>query len=122
MMRSRGGGAGVPKPRRRITNLDRAAVGRSITRLGISLFPGYLPGNDLEEIATGPTSGLAIEELRASTVPSLEVTNPTNRPVLIPEGSNSSAASRIGCTTRASWLLRPPTWTYPRLASSRQVG
>ncbi len=85
MMRSRGGGAGVPKPRRRITNLDRAAVGRSITRLGISLFPGYLPGNDLEEIATGPNSGLVIEELHASRVPSLEVTNPTNRPVLIPE-------------------------------------
>ncbi len=62
-------------------------VGREVdlTRLGISLFPVYLPGNDLEEIATGPNSGLVIEELRASTVPSLEVTNPTNRPVLIPE-------------------------------------
>ncbi len=86
MMRSRGGGAEVPKPRRGIPNLDRAAVGRPITRLGISLFPVYLPGNNLEEIATGANSGLVIEELNASRVPSIEVTNPTNRPVLITEG------------------------------------
>ena len=85
-MRKQGGQTGIPKPRRGIPNLERAAVGRPITRLGISLFPVYLPGNDLPEIATGPNSGLAIEELRASRVPFLEVTNPTNRPVLIPEG------------------------------------
>ena len=84
--RARGGGGGVPRPRRGIPNLERAAVGRPITRLGISLFPVYLPGNDLQEITTGPNSGLVIEELRASKVPSLEVTNPTKRPVLIPEG------------------------------------
>ena len=76
----------VPKQRRDIPNLERAAVGRPITRLGISLFPVYLPGNDLPEIATGPNSGLVIEELQASIVPSLEVANPTNRPILIPEG------------------------------------
>ena len=85
-MRTRGGRAGVPKQPQGIPNLERAAVGRPITRLGISLFPVYLPGNDLPEIATGRGSGLAIEELPASTVPFLGVTNPTNRPVLIPEG------------------------------------
>ena len=85
-MRGREARAGIPKPHRRIPNLERAAVGRPITRLGISLFPVYLPGNDLPEIATGPNSGLVIEELAASTVPFLEVTNPTNRLVLIPEG------------------------------------
>ena len=86
VMRSGGGRAGVPKRRRGVPNLDRAAVGRPITRLGISLFPVYLPANDLPEIATGPNSGLVIEELQASRVPSLEVANPTNRPILIPEG------------------------------------
>ncbi|MCY4372076.1 MAG: VWA domain-containing protein [bacterium] len=86
VMRKRGRRAGVPKPRRSIPNLERAAVGRPITRLGISLFPVYLHGNDLREIATGPNSGLVIEELPASTVPFLEVTNPSNLPVLIPEG------------------------------------
>lgn len=86
VMRAGGGRAGVPKQRQGIPNLERAAVGRPITRLGISLFPVYLPGNNLPKIATGPNSGLVIEELRASRVPSLEVTNPTNRPVLIPEG------------------------------------
>lgn len=86
VMRSGGGQAGVPKRRRGVPNLDRAAVGRPITRLGISLFPVYLPGNDLPEIATGPNSGLVIEELQASRVPSLEMANPTNRPILIPEG------------------------------------
>ena len=78
--------AGGSKRRRGIPNLERAAVGRPITRLGISLFPVYLPGNDLPEISTGRGSGLVIEELPASTVPFLGVTNPTNRPVLIPEG------------------------------------
>ena len=86
VMGARGGRAGVPKRHRGIPNLDRAAVGRPITRLGISLFPVYLHGNDLPETAAGPNSGLVIEEKRASTVPFIEVTNPTNRPVLIPEG------------------------------------
>ena len=85
-MRKRGGRARVPKQRQGIPNLERAAVGRPITRLGISLFPVYLPGNDLPEIATGRGSGLVIEELPASTVPFLGVTNATTRAVLIPEG------------------------------------
>ena len=85
-MRKRGGRAGIPKQRQGIPNLERASVGRPITRLGVSLFPVYLPGNDLPGIATGRGSGLLIEELPASTVPYLEVTNPTNLPVLIPEG------------------------------------
>ena len=85
-MARRSGRAPVPGRKQRVPNLERAAVGRPITRLGISLFPVYLAGNDLPEIATGPNSGLVIEESQAARVPSLEVTNPTNRPVLIPEG------------------------------------
>ena len=86
LMGAPGGRARMPKPHRGIPNLQRAAVGRPVTRLGISLFPVYLAANDLPEIATGPNSGLVIEELRASTVPLIEATNPTKRPVLIPEG------------------------------------
>ena len=41
-----------------IPNLETAAVGRPINRLGISLFPVYLPGNTLPGIATGPSSGI----------------------------------------------------------------
>ncbi|WP_420612703.1 ARPP-1 family domain-containing protein [Candidatus Spongiisocius sp.] len=85
-MGSRSAQATVPELRQGIPYLERAAIGRPITRLGISLFPVYLPGNDLPEIATGANSGLVIEELPASAVPFLKVTNPTNRPVLIPEG------------------------------------
>lgn len=85
-MGGRSGRVDSPRQRRGVPNLERAAVGRPISRLGISLFPVYLLGNDLPEIATGPNSGLVIEELQASTVPSLEVANPTNRPILIPEG------------------------------------
>lgn len=86
LMDQRRAQAGMADRRRRIPNLERAAVGRPITRMGISLFPVYLPGNDLPEIATGAEPGLTIEELPDSTVPFLKVTNPTDRPVLIPEG------------------------------------
>jgi len=108
VMRDGGGPARVPKRRRGIPNLERAAVGRPITRLGISLFPVYLLGNDLPEIATGPNSGLVIEELQASRVPSLEVANPTNRPILIPEGEQliSGLQDRV---LNTSVLVAPST-------------
>ncbi len=69
-----------------ILNLERAAVGRPITRLGVSFFPVYLPENYLPEIATGQDSHLTIEELEDSTVPFLKAKNSTAIPVLIPEG------------------------------------
>ena len=67
-------------------SLEHAAVGYPITRLGVSIFPIYLLNNDLPEIATGRDSGLVIEELPASTVSRLGARNPTDRPVLVPEG------------------------------------
>ena len=54
-----------------IPNLETAAVGRPINRLGISLFPVYLPVNNVPGIATGPSSGLTIDELPAASVPHL---------------------------------------------------
>ncbi|MDE0675340.1 MAG: hypothetical protein F4196_03890 [Acidimicrobiia bacterium] len=73
-------------PTKTIPNLEHAAVGRPVTRLGVSFFPVYLFENHLPEIATGKGSGLDIEELPKSTVPFLRATNPTRLPVLIPEG------------------------------------
>lgn len=66
--------------------LERASVGRPVTRLGVSFFPVYLSGNDLPEIATGSGSGLDVQELPESTVPFLRARNPTKLPVLVPEG------------------------------------
>ena len=85
-MAGRSGRPGRRNMRRGIPNLEQASVGRPITRLGVSFFPVYVPGNDLPEIATGRGAGLAIEELPASRVPFLGVTNQTEVPVLIPEG------------------------------------
>ena len=69
-----------------ILTLERAAVGRPITRMGVSFFPVYLPENYLPEIATGQNSDLTIEELDDSTVPFLKAKNTADLPVLIPEG------------------------------------
>ena len=46
-----------------IPTLEHAAVGRPVNRLGFSLFPVYLPPADLPPIATGPGSGLVVDEL-----------------------------------------------------------
>jgi hypothetical protein len=64
--------------------LERAAIGRPITRVGVSLFPIYLPGVDPIDIAS--STGLQIRELADPNVPNLTVTNPGERPVLLVEG------------------------------------
>lgn len=66
--------------------LDEAAVGRPITRAGISFFPVYLTGDGLPEIATGPAAGRVIDELNDASVPDLTVTNPGKTPLLLVEG------------------------------------
>ena len=65
-----------------IPNLHTAAVGAPLTRLGVSLFPVYLPGNKLPTITTGDTSGLLVDELETPSVRTLRVSNPTDKPVL----------------------------------------
>jgi hypothetical protein len=69
-----------------IPTLEFAAVGRPITRLGVSFFPVYLPPADLPPIATGPGSGLVVDELPNASVPTLTVTNPTSDAILLVEG------------------------------------
>ena len=67
-------------------DLERAAIGRPVTRLGVSFFPVYLMDNALPAIATGPKSGRVIEELTDASVPTLTAANPTDRPILLVEG------------------------------------
>ena len=67
-------------------NLETAAIGRPITRAGISFFPVYLTGNDVPAIATGPGAERVIDELDNASVPDLTVTNPGKTPLLLVEG------------------------------------
>ena len=69
-----------------ITSLNTVSVGLPLSRLGISLFPVYLPGNNLPTIGTGRDAGLIIEECGQATVPHLVAVNPTNQPILVVEG------------------------------------
>ena len=67
-------------------DLERAAIGRPVTRLGVSFFPVYLMDNPLPAIATGPKSGRVIKELADASVPTLTAANPTDGPILLVEG------------------------------------
>lgn len=71
-----------------LSNLETAAIGSPITRLGVSFFPIYLLGGDLPEISTGPDSGLRIQELDDPAVPTLLAHNPTRKPILVVEGQH----------------------------------
>ena len=71
-----------------IPTLEHAAVGRPLNRLGFSLFPVYLPPANLPPIATGPGSGLVVDELPNASAPTLSVTNPTDRAILLIEGES----------------------------------
>ena len=71
-----------------LQTLETVTVGAPIERCGISLFPLYLPENELPAIATGEASGLVIDELDTASVQALRATNPTNKPVLLVEGEH----------------------------------
>ena len=72
-----------------IAQLDHAAIGRPITRAGISLFPIYLPTvGDHDPTATiaDRTDDVIITEQLSAAVPSICVSNPGQAPVLLVEG------------------------------------
>lgn len=71
-----------------IAGLDRVAVGASITRLGVSLFPLYLHQAAPDVVAPG--EDVAIEEVADAEVPTVRFTNGGGRPVLVPAGSTIS--------------------------------
>lgn len=79
-----------------MSNLNTAAIGAPIARLGISFFPIYLPGNELPEIATGDGSGLLLDELETASVAALRAANPTDTPVLVVEGEHFLGGKQIG--------------------------
>lgn len=67
--------------------LERAAIGRPITRLGASIFPLYLPGQPAPfSFTTGISGDVTVSEKPNAEVPILQVTNREPLPVLIHEG------------------------------------
>ncbi|MFZ9628610.1 MAG: ARPP-1 family domain-containing protein [Ilumatobacteraceae bacterium] len=74
-----------------LPHLDTAAIGAPITRVGVSLFPIYLPGRPhlgptVTTVTTGPGAPVEISERPDATVPTLVATNRADVPVLLVEG------------------------------------
>ncbi len=80
------GGEASGGERTGFVNLEHAPVGRPITRLGISFFPIYLPGNELPPIATGGEAAWEVDELDHAEVSALQVLNRKEIPILLLEG------------------------------------
>lgn len=68
-----------------IEQLERASIGRPITRNGISLYPVYFHGDGGPDIAARPDD-VAITEQDSAEVPAIVVVNPGPRPTLLVEG------------------------------------
>lgn len=79
-----------------IEQLERAAVGRPITREGISLFPVFVHQDDTN-VLTGDQADIVVTEKDDAEVPTLRVTNPHDLPVLIAEGEtlNGGRQNRV---------------------------
>lgn len=129
-----------------MTNLETAAVGRPVTRLGVSFFPLYLAGNDLPAISTGEASGLAVDELDEASVSVLRVRNPGDKPVLVVEGEHFLGGKQnravnatvlvpaladleipVSCLERGRWgrrrtVRRDDVFTAPRVRAVKDAG
>ena len=68
-----------------IEQLERASVGRPITRDGVSLFPIYIHGGGGIDIGARPAD-VQITEQGSAEVPTITVTNSGQRPALLVEG------------------------------------
>lgn len=68
-----------------IEQLERASIGRPLTRGGVSFFPIYLHGGSEIEIAPRPAD-VQITEQGHAEVPTITVTNPGRLPTLLVEG------------------------------------
>ena len=71
-----------------LPNIDTAAIGWPITRLGVSFFPVYVAANGLPAVVTGEGSGLVVDELDDPSVGELRMRNPGKEPVLVVEGEH----------------------------------
>ena len=65
--------------------LERASVGAPLTRVGISLIPVYLHGDNPPALSAD-TSAVSVTEAPNANVPTLTVTNAANLPTLVTEG------------------------------------
>ncbi len=88
---------------------DTTAIGRPITRNGVSFFPVYLPGNELPRIATGPKAPRVIEEMDDASVPGLQVSNHGKEPLLLVEGEQFVGGLQNRCVNVN--VLIPPEST-----------
>lgn len=68
-----------------IEQLERASIGRPLTRGGVSLFPVYIHGTNAIDVAARPAD-LTITEQASAEVPTITVRNPGGRPTLLVEG------------------------------------
>ena len=98
-----------------LPTLETVTVGAPIERCGISLFPLYLPENELPTIATGEASGLVIDELDARRRCRLFARPiPRTSPVLLVEGEHflggkqNRAVNALRC-----WWTPCPVWKFP---------
>lgn len=85
---------------------DNVAVGEPLTRLNLSFFPVYLPGNELPEVVSGKNSGLTVEELEHASVNTLEANNPTDKLGLFIEGEHH-LGGRQNRAINVTVLLKP---------------
>ncbi|MGA0971659.1 MAG: ARPP-1 family domain-containing protein [Ilumatobacteraceae bacterium] len=76
--------------------LNHPAVGRPITRVGISFMPVYVPGAP-DAAVSAARDDVAITELDDEEVPHLTATNSSGRPVLLTEGEtvNGGRQNRV---------------------------
>lgn len=68
-----------------IATLEHVSVGAPITRCGVSLIPVYVHQH-APAIATGPATGVVIEEQAVAEVPTLVARNDGTQPVLLVQG------------------------------------
>lgn len=89
-----------------ITQLEHAAVGAPITRVGVSLFPVYLFQPLHTTLVTGRPDAIHIAEADAESVPTLSVTSVIDDPFLLVEGE--TVAGGLQQRTLNVSVLVPP--------------
>lgn len=102
------------------TALDHAAVGRPITRLGVSYFPVYLHQRLPAGVAIAAPHSVEIAELDEPSVPTLTVTNLADEPVLLAEGDLLDGG--LQCRSVDLSVLVPPRATVDIAVSCVEEG
>ncbi len=70
--------------------LSRISLGRGITRCNVTLIPVFLPDVTHPKVLTGAAAPVVIGEMPSASVPTVDVTNAGDEPVLLVEGETIS--------------------------------